>query len=114
MGGLADLVSATGAQTWMHTADAPVIEGAAFCPVMPGYAACCSTASRVCCRVTSPPGHIVLLWPDRRVLFAAHSCMNLLGLRQRLLKTPHSVRKACGASQCWISRLRALGSANRS
>jgi glyoxylase-like metal-dependent hydrolase (beta-lactamase superfamily II) len=40
-------------------------------------------------RAIHAPGHcagqIVLLWPDRDVLFAADSCMNLLRLRQPLV-----------------------------
>jgi glyoxylase-like metal-dependent hydrolase (beta-lactamase superfamily II) len=121
MGSLAALVRATGAQSWVHVTDAPLVERAAFSPVspMPGPRAWLIyrwvhlsplrvEPARVDHRIrdgdvlpfgglqTIPaPGHcagqIVLLWPQKRILFAADSCMNLIKLEQTLMNEDHAL-----------------------
>jgi glyoxylase-like metal-dependent hydrolase (beta-lactamase superfamily II) len=120
MGGLAALVRATGAQTWAHAADAPLVERAAYSPVspMPGPRAWLiyrwlhlspfrMEPARVDHRIQNgdvlfrelkvihAPGHcagqIVLLWPQKRILFAADSCINLFKLEQALMNEDHAL-----------------------
>ena len=111
VGSLAALKQATGAETWMHADDAPLAERGGMRPVHPSpgllpallFKAMSRTPHAVepapidhriedddelpfaGLRAIHAPGHcggqIVLLWPERRVLIAADSCMNLIGLR---------------------------------
>lgn len=115
VGSLAALVRATGAETWMHRIDAPVVEKAVFRPVHPApglmakllFALMHLLPNRVeptgidhridedtalpfgDWRAIHAPGHcagqMVLLSPQRRLLIAADVCMNLRALRQPLV-----------------------------
>jgi glyoxylase-like metal-dependent hydrolase (beta-lactamase superfamily II) len=114
VGSVAALVRATGAQTWMHHVDAPLVERAEFRPVHPSpgllpklLLALMQRLPRAMepatidhriddgavlpfgLRAIHAPGHcagqVALLWPEHRLLFAADACMNLLRLRPPLV-----------------------------
>ena len=110
IGGLAELVKVTGAQTWMHKTDAPIAEaGSGFRPMTPS-----GQLSKLMMKMlTIPPtvapapidhkvldgdviplagglevipmpghcaGQMALLWQGHRVLFVGDACTHLLGL----------------------------------
>ena len=111
IGSLAALKQATGAATWMHGEDASLAEQGIMRPVHPSPGLLPSLLFKAMQRmprtvepapidrriwdgnelpfagllVIHAPGHcggqIVLLWPERRLLIAADSCMHLVGLR---------------------------------
>jgi len=117
IGGLAEMVRQTGAETWMHEIDAPVAESGEMRPIHPvgglrsrllftfaiaagrlsGRLETCQIDHRFTddtplpfgLRAIHAPGHaagqVVLYWPERRILFAADSCMNISGLGLSLL-----------------------------
>jgi len=121
VGSAAELVHATGAQTWMHEVDAPLVERAEMRPVHPlpnWRAKLLFNAMKLLPRKVEParidhrvrdgtvlpfgglrvihaPGHcagqIALLWPERGMLFAADACMNLASLRQPLVNEDASL-----------------------
>lgn len=124
IGSVAELVRATGAQTWMHAVDAPQVERGEMRPVFPlpdwrarlMYAAMKVLPNKIepahidhpvsdgdvlpfgGLRVVHVPGHcagqIALHAPERGLLFAADSCMNLLGLKQSLLNEDAALGRA--------------------
>lgn len=114
MGGLAAMVKATGAQCWVHEADADAVEAGIPLPVFPGpgiLAHLLFSGARMMNSKIAParvdhrvkdgdvlpgglvavhaPGHsagqIALIQPDQRLLFAADSVMNLWGLQLSFL-----------------------------
>jgi glyoxylase-like metal-dependent hydrolase (beta-lactamase superfamily II) len=120
MGSLAALVRATCAQTRAHATDAPLVERAAYSPVSPmlGPRAWLiyrwlhlppfgMEPARVDHRIQSgdvlfgesqvihDPGHcagqIVLIWPQKRILFATGSYINLFKLEQALMNEDHAL-----------------------
>ena len=123
IGSLAALKRATGAATWMHADDAPLVEQGRLRPVHPSPgllpALLFKAMSRMPHRiepasidhrmsdgevlpfadlqVIHAPGHcrgqVVLLWPDGGTLIAADSCMHLLSLRVPLVNEDASLAR---------------------
>lgn len=123
VGSLAEVVRRTGAQTWMHVDDAPLVERAEMRPVYPSagiIAHLFYLVSRVLPRKTEAakidhrigagdalpvpglraihvPGHckgqVALLWPERQILIAADACMNVRGLTPSLLNEDEALAR---------------------
>lgn len=124
VGSLAELVRQTRAQTWMHADDAPLVEMAKFRPVHPSagivphvfYLVLRLLPQKVeparidhrvgegdtlpvpGLRAIQAPGHclgqIVLFWPERKLLFAADSCMNVRRLHLPMVNEDEVVARA--------------------
>lgn len=124
VGGLAELVRRTGAKTWMHAEDAPLVERAEFRPVYPSAGLVPhlfhfvlrllptqTEPAKIDHRIQSgdvlpfiglqaihAPGHcrgqITLLWPERKILFAADACMNVRQLRAPMVNEDETLARS--------------------
>lgn len=122
VGSVAELVRQTGAQTWMHADDAPLVERAEFRPVHPSAGIVAHLfhlmlrllpqkkmqPARIDHRIAEgdalpitglhaihAPGHclgqVALFWPERAILFAADTCMNVRRLHAPLVNEDEAV-----------------------
>jgi glyoxylase-like metal-dependent hydrolase (beta-lactamase superfamily II) len=136
-GSLAALLDITGAECWAHEADADSIEAGTLPPIYPGPGILAQLlflvsrlmpakmkAAKVDHRVKDgdvlpggliavhapghSPGQIALMWPSKRLLFAADTVMNILGLKLSLMNEDQALAGRTAAKVAALDFDRAL------